>query len=200
MTRQLAGLDTGFGNLAARRLYCAFISAAAPRLRLSADSQFSAVAVGLSVSIHAAVAVCILTLPACRTAHDTSRLSPEGLRQYKSLQIVNVVNDVSQSAILANSTGALSQEATAAILTIDKQVLDFLETNPQGALASAAVIARNARDALPADVRVTVEGYIAKVIAVLEAQCSRWHKISPPCNLTNKSSASVETQPHEPQG
>lgn len=110
-----------------------------------------------------------LLAAACRTAADTSQLSAEGHRHYVSLQIVNAVNDVSQAAILANATGALTDPATAAVLTINKQVLDYLEANPQGAWAQAAVVARNARDALPPELRGLVSGYVAKVIAVLES-------------------------------
>lgn len=115
-----------------------------------------------------ALVLCALLLVACRTGADTSQLSIEGHRQYVSLQVVNGINDVSQAVILANSTGALTEAQTAAILTINKQALDYLEANPQGAWSQAAVVVKNARDALPAEIRAKVEGYLAKVIAVLE--------------------------------
>ena len=105
---------------------------------------------------------------ACAPKTDTSQLSPDGLRTLKLLQVVKAVNDATTVAITANASGRLSDDATAAVLTIHKQVLDVIEANPLTwpALAQAAI--RNGREALPPDLNSIVSMYLSKVVMAIE--------------------------------
>ena len=109
-----------------------------------------------------------LTACAGKRPPDTSQLSPEGRQSYTTLQVVRVVNDVTTAAIAANQANQLTDTATAAVLTVNKQVLDVIAANPRGFKAQALVVFANARDALPADVQALIAAYLARVSAVLQ--------------------------------
>jgi len=98
---------------------------------------------------------------------DTSGLSPAGIRTYRTLQATKIVNDVTTTAIAANRSGQLPDNATAQVLTVNKQVLDVITADPQSGLERALVIAKNAKDALPPTIKALVDGYLQRVVDIL---------------------------------
>jgi hypothetical protein len=100
---------------------------------------------------------------------DTSKLSPEGWRAYRLLEVVQLANSATDAVILANKTGILPDATAATILTINKQILDYATTNPRGTLQQVHVIIVNARQGLPAAVDALVGQYLAKVLALVQA-------------------------------
>lgn len=113
------------------------------------------------------LALMLVASAACRTTQDTSKLTDQGLRNLKALQVTKVVNDATNAVIAANHSGVVSDALELQILTINKQVLDAIEANPVTFGQAAFAIAKNARDALPAEVRTTVDRYLGALFDIL---------------------------------
>lgn len=109
--------------------------------------------------------VALLLLVACAPKHP--ELSPEGQRNYTLLQVAKYVNDASETVIAANKLGQLSDRVTATVLTVNKQVLDYVQANPRTTRAQVLVVIRNARDGLPPDLAMDVSDYLSQLIAFL---------------------------------
>lgn len=104
---------------------------------------------------------------------DTSQLSPQGVHDLQLVQVVRGVNDVTTAAIATNRAGRLSDEYTAIVLRINKQVLDVIEANPANFKDAAAVTLKNARDGLPANIAAQIGPYLDAVRAVLDGLPAR---------------------------
>ena len=98
---------------------------------------------------------------------DTSQLSPVGLRDFHTAKFVDGLNSVTQTIIAANDLNKLSDAHTAAALTVNKQILDYLAANPQATREKVFTAIKNARDALPADVDAVISGFILQVTNLL---------------------------------
>jgi hypothetical protein len=118
-------------------------------------------------SLTAVLTVLLLAGCAGNQKPDTSQLSPVGKRDFQTLQFVQGVNDVTLTVIALNKQGQLSDARTATILTINKQILDFLEANPQGTRAQVFTAIKNARDALPAPVDSVIAEWLSKIVDLL---------------------------------
>jgi hypothetical protein len=107
--------------------------------------------------------------PACANnpKPDTSQLSAQGHRDYTATQVVKLVNDVTTAATTANAAKKLSDAHTAAVLTVNKQVLDVVEANPVDFKAKAITVFNNARQALPGQVQGAIAGYLQQVASIL---------------------------------
>lgn len=101
-------------------------------------------------------------------AHRPPPTDPATLHVYTLDQVVKAVNDVTTGAIAANKAGQLADATTAQILTVDKQVLDVIQADPQTARDKALVIVKNARDALSANVKAVLDGWLDRILAMLE--------------------------------
>ena len=108
----------------------------------------------------------IVATGAC--AHpNTTQLSRAGMLEYGGLQVVRLVNDATDAVILANKAGKASDALTAQVLTINKQLLDVIQTNPTTWKAIARAALKNALDTLPAAARADVRGYLGIIVDVL---------------------------------
>lgn len=112
-----------------------------------------------------------LVLGCNKNPPDTSQLSPQGRQNLQRLNVIKVVNDASTAVIAANKATpqAASDTLTARVLTANKQILDVIQANPTGYRDLALTAARNARDALPADLQALFDKYLSAVIAALQA-------------------------------
>lgn len=112
-----------------------------------------------------------LVLACNKNPPDTSQLSPQGKQDLQRLNVIKVVNDASTAVIAANKATpqAASDTLTARVLTANKQVLDVIQANPTGYKDLALTAARNARDALPADLQALFDKYVSAVISALQA-------------------------------
>lgn len=113
----------------------------------------------------------VATVPGCAAKkYDTSLLTAQEKQMLHLVDVVRGVNDVSTAAIAANKALTLTDPATAAVLTINKQVLDTIQANPKGnwlGLVTPAI--KNTRDALPLDVNQSIGTYVDKTLAILTA-------------------------------
>lgn len=101
-----------------------------------------------------------LAVTAC---HPNVSTNPE----VQLVQVVRGVNDVTTAAITANRAGQLSDDATARILTVNKQVLDVIEARPIGYRAQALTVITNAKQGLPPALAAVVNPWLDKIVAAL---------------------------------
>jgi len=136
------------------------------RFKLSQRFRFQ---LALAVLLSAAILPAASTAACVHHPPDTSQLSPQGLHDFKASEAMKKVNDVTTAAVAANRAGQLSDAATQQILAINKQVLDYLNGTGTTTREKAIDIAKNARDALPANVKALVTAWVDKTIKALEA-------------------------------
>lgn len=105
--------------------------------------------------------------PACAAHRDTSQLSVQGHKDYTADQVVKVVNDVTTSAITASRAGKLKDNDERMILTINKQVLDVIASNPTNWKELALSALKNARQGLPPAQAASIGPYLDIVVNVL---------------------------------
>lgn len=109
----------------------------------------------------------LLALSACRTTTDTSQLTDQGLRDLKALRVTKIVNDASAVVIAANHAGKIPDAVELQILSINKQVLDVIQEHPVTFEAHALAVAKNAREAMPPNVRAVADEYLGTVFDIL---------------------------------
>jgi len=111
-------------------------------------------------------AVAVLSLASC-----ARNIAPDAQPAYRQLQAVRIINDVDATAIAANRAKRLSDDDTAAVLTVTWQARDYIEANPTTTRARIITALQEAQDALPPDVRARVSSYImAGIKALTEVQ------------------------------
>lgn len=98
---------------------------------------------------------------------DTSLLDATGKRNLQLIQVVRGVNDVTSVAIAANKAGKLTDDQTALVLTIDKQVLDTIQAHPNDWMTLAVKAVDNARDALTPELSAVIGPYMQQILAAL---------------------------------
>lgn len=121
----------------------------------------------LRVNRTALLSAVLFAIIASACVGNHPELDPKGQAAYKNLQVAKLTRDATTAATTANAAGKLSDGSTAAILTINKQVLDFLTEHPVGTRAQVLSIINNGRQALPPAVNADVGEYLAKVIRFL---------------------------------
>jgi len=81
----------------------------------------------------------------------------------RTLDLIRGINDVSNSAIAANSLpppNDLPDALTSQILTVNKQLLDIIDANPSDLRGKLTVAITNARQALPKPLNTRIENYL----------------------------------------
>lgn len=98
---------------------------------------------------------------------DLTLLDDAGLHEYKMDQFVKVVNDVTSAAITAAKTGVLKKDVEVQILIVNRQILDYVEANPQGTRAQLMTIITNGQQALPPNLQAEFTQYLQQVLDFL---------------------------------
>lgn len=112
-------------------------------------------------------------LPGCApksvaTSPDVPRAATSEDQTARKLQVVKVVNDVTTAVITANSVGKLSDQATAQVLNVNKQILDVLQADRVSGIAKALVIVQNTRQALPENLIPVLTTYMQQLVEGLK--------------------------------
>jgi hypothetical protein len=113
----------------------------------------------------ALVVVLVALAAACGTRQV---VVPDAQQAFRQLEFHRVINDVASSAIAANKTNVLSDDATAHVLTVTWQVRDFVEANPVTTRDRVITAFREASQAVPVPLRDQIAQYINAGIAALE--------------------------------
>jgi hypothetical protein len=114
--------------------------------------------------------VAFAILPACsknppKTAPTFVDASAKHLHDVD--QFVKIVNDISTGAITARKTNVMDQNLEVQILTVNKQILDYIRANPDGTQAKVLEIITNGKQALPANLQEQFATYLQKALDFL---------------------------------
>ncbi len=119
-------------------------------------------AVALTMLMALSAAACALH------SADTSQLSPQGLHDFKALEAVQIVNDVTTGVRAAVTSKVIPVAVGAQLLTINKQVLDVIAADPVGWPNRIAVILKNGKDGLPAAWRDRANLFLQQVAVIIQ--------------------------------
>lgn len=130
----------------------------------------------LTVALAAFAVVVSISIASCGPKGKINAV-PEASGAVHVLQITRGVNDVTTAVVAANKNNNLTDPQTAAILNVNKQVLDsitaLVQEDPANMDRPTVVdgkireVIKNALEALPPDVRTALTPWIARITALL---------------------------------
>lgn len=125
--------------------------------------------IGLTLALVSLLTSTILTTGGCvKPSAAVAALPPASQTEYKLLQVVKVINDVTDSAIAANHAGVLRDQHELIVLSINKQVLEIIEAHPDNFKELAMAAVKNAMSAFAPDVHFAVSLYIERLLLVIQ--------------------------------
>jgi hypothetical protein len=105
----------------------------------------------------------VLTSDAC----SKRPVAPDAVTAHRQAEAMKISHDVTNTLVTANRDGRLTDQQTAAALTINKQVADFIYEHPQGWLDQVKSIIQNGRQALPPDTNAKVGRFLDTLVTQL---------------------------------